>query len=120
MDASAMTHAQTKARRGRNPRTPDDPFATALRRLRWPVMIAWLIAIVLLSGLSSSLSKVTNDTASAYLPSSAPSTKVALLQQAAAQAAAHTGGQPETNQAIVVVARDGGSRRPTARPWRSR
>jgi putative drug exporter of the RND superfamily len=102
-----MTHARTKPAR-RTPRTPGDPLATALRRLRWPVVIVWLLAIVLLNGLSSSLSKATNDTASAYLPSSAPSTKVALLQLSAAQAAARTGGQPETNQAIVVVARDGG------------
>jgi putative drug exporter of the RND superfamily len=103
-----MTSARADRMRPRTPRTPGDPFATALRRLRWPVVIVWLLAIVLLNGLSSSLSKATNDTASAYLPSSAASTKVALLQEAATQAASHTGGQPETNQAIVVVARDGG------------
>ncbi len=103
-----MTSAKANRMRPRAPRSPGDPFATALRRLRWPVVIVWLLAIVLLNGLSSSLSKATNDTASAYLPSSAPSTKVALLQEAATQAAAHTGGQPETNQAIVVVVRDGG------------
>ncbi len=103
-----MTHARTKPTRRRAPRTPDDPFATALRRLRWPVVIVWLLAIVLLNGLSGSLSKATNDTASAYLPSSAPSTKVALLQEAAAQAAARSGGQPQTNQAIVVAARSDG------------
>ena len=40
-----MTHAQTAAR-ARAPRTPDDRLATALRRLRWPVVIAWIIAIV--------------------------------------------------------------------------
>jgi uncharacterized membrane protein YdfJ with MMPL/SSD domain len=38
-------------------------FAIALRRLRWPTVIVWLLAIVLLHGLSVSLSKVTNDTA---------------------------------------------------------
>jgi putative drug exporter of the RND superfamily len=75
---------------------------TLLRRLRWPVVIAWLLAIVALNGLSSSLSKATNDTASAYLPAAAASTKVALLQQA------HLGGQSQTNTAIVVAARDSG------------
>jgi RND superfamily putative drug exporter len=106
MDAAPVPPAQI--RRPRPPRTPDDRLATALRRLRWPVVIAWIIAIVLLDGLSSSLSKVTDDSASAYLPTSAASTKVVLLQQAAAKAAAHTGGQPQTNEAIVVFARDNG------------
>jgi RND superfamily putative drug exporter len=79
-----------------------------LHRLRWPVVVAWILAVVLLHGLSGSLSKVTNDGASAYLPTSAASTKVALLQQAAAQAATHAGGQLETNAAIVVFATDNG------------
>ncbi|HEY7277902.1 MAG TPA: MMPL family transporter [Trebonia sp.] len=106
MDAAPLPPAQI--RRPRPPRTPDDRLATALRRLRWPVVIAWIIAIVLLNGLSSSLSKATDDSASAYLPASAASTKVVLLQQAAAKAAAHTGGQPQTNEAIVVFSRDNG------------
>ena len=93
----------TTGTRKRARRTPDDRFATALRRLRWPVVIVWLLAIVLLNGLSSSLSKVTNDTASAYLPSSAPSTKVVLLQEAAQGST-----QRETNAAVVVFARDSG------------
>ena len=93
----------TTGTRKRARRTPDDRFATVLRRLRWPVVIVWLLAIVLLNGLSSSLSKVTNDTASAYLPSSASSTKVVLLQEAA-QGSSHL----ETNAAVVVFARDSG------------
>ena len=105
MDAAPVTHAQKPERtRRRAPRTPGDRLATALRRLRWPVVIAWIIAIVALNGLSSSLSKATNDGAAAYLPASAASTKVVLLQQAAA----HAAGQPETDAAIVVFARDGG------------
>jgi putative drug exporter of the RND superfamily len=72
-------------------------------------LILWLLAIVLLNGLSSSLSNATNDGASAYLPSSAASTKVVLLQQAAAQAASHTNGQLATNPAIVIFARGNGS-----------
>lgn len=86
----------------RRQRTPDNRLPTLLRRLRWPVVIAWLLAIVALNGLSSSLSKATNDTASAYLPAAAASTKVALLQQA------HLGGQSQTDTAIVVAARDSG------------
>lgn len=105
MDAAPVTHAQKPERtRLRAPRTPGDRLATALRRLRWPVVIAWIIAIVALNGLSSSLSKVTSDGAAAYLPASADSTKVALLQQAAA----HAAGQPEPDAAIVVFARDNG------------
>ncbi len=103
-----MPTAQTRGSHRRTPRTPDDRFATMLRRLRWPVAVVWVLAIVALHGLSGSLSKVTNDTAAAYLPSSAASTKVALLQEAAARSAAHAGGQPETNQAIVVIVRTGG------------
>ena len=102
-----MTPAQTPRTRKRGARTPDDRFATWLRRLRWPVVIVWILAIVLLYGLSSSLSKATNDGASAYLPASAASTKVVLLQQAAARAASHTSGQPETNAAIAVFASSG-------------
>ena len=107
-----MTHAQTTRTRRRPPKAPGDRLATALRLLRWPVVIAWILAIVALNGLSGSLSKATNDGASAYLPASAASTKVVLLQQAAAQAAAHAGGQPETDTAIVVFARDNGSLTP--------
>src|ERR1700744_1908934 len=103
MDAAPLTPAQNPERaRRRAPRTPGDRLATTLRRLRWPVVIAWIIAIVALNGLSGSLSKATNDGAAAYLPASAASTKVVLLQQAAAAAAARTSGQPQTDAAIVV------------------
>jgi putative drug exporter of the RND superfamily len=97
MDSSAMTHS-----RGTSPvhATKRSPFATALRWLRWPVVVAWLVAVVLLHGPSSSLSHVTNDGASAYLPASAASTKVAVLEQAAER----TSGQAQTNAAVVVFA----------------
>ncbi len=98
-----MSTTTGKLARRRALRTPDDRFATVLRRLRWPVVIVWLLAIVLLNGLSSSLSKATNDTASAYLPSSAASTKVVLLQEAAQGST-----QLETDAAVVVFARDSG------------
>ena len=75
-------------------------LATALRRLRWPVVIVWVLAVVLLHPFAGGLSKVTNDTAAAYLPPSAQSTHVALLQEAAQ----HGSGQPESEQAIVVFA----------------
>jgi putative drug exporter of the RND superfamily len=83
---------------------PDYPVSRTqklLRRLRWPVVIAWLLAIVALNGLSSSLSEATNDTASAYLPAAAASTKVALLQQARS-------GRSQTGSAIVVAVRNSG------------
>ena len=103
-----MPPARIDRTRRRTPETQGDRLATALRRLRWPVLIVWILAIVALNGLSSSLSKATNDGAAAYLPASAASTKVVLLQQAAARAEARTGGQPETDAAIVVFARDDG------------
>jgi hypothetical protein len=102
---------RTRRAHGRKPRTPDDPFATMLRRLRWPVALAWVIVLVLLHGLSGSLSNVTDDGASAYLPSSAASTKVVLLEQAAE----HTHGQSETDAAIVVFARANGALTPADR-----
>jgi putative drug exporter of the RND superfamily len=88
-------------------RTPDDRFATWLRRLRWPAVIAWVLAIAALYGLSSGLSGVTNDQASAYLPASAASTKVVLLQQAAAQATSSAAGQSMSSSAIAVFASSG-------------
>jgi len=111
MHSSAMTHAQAGRTRTREPGPPGDRFATALRWLRWPVVIAWVLALVVLHGMSGSLSKVTTDGASAYLPASAASTKVALLQQAAA----HTAGQPQTNAAIVVFATGRGRLTPADR-----
>ena len=83
---------------------PRDRLAVALRRLRWPVLVAWLLLIVLLHPLAASLANVTNDSVSAYLPSAAPSTRVALIQQGG------TGGadQPQTDQVVVVLARPHG------------
>jgi RND superfamily putative drug exporter len=86
----------------RKRRTPDTRLPTLLRRLRWPVVIVWLLAIVALNGPSSGLSKATNDTVTAYLPASAASTKVALLQHA------HLSGRSQTDTAIVVAVRDSG------------
>jgi putative drug exporter of the RND superfamily len=76
-----------------------DRLGRVLRRLRWPALILWVLAVVLLHPLASSLSSVTNGNSSAYLPPSAPSTRVALLQQAA---------QPGSSQAVVVFVRPGG------------
>jgi putative drug exporter of the RND superfamily len=78
--------------------TPDR-LATALRRLRWPVVIAWIILVVALNGPANGLSAVTNNGASAYLPSSAPSTRVAVLQQDA------PGSSTDVDQAVVVFTR---------------
>jgi putative drug exporter of the RND superfamily len=78
-------------------------FARTLRRLRWPVMIAWLIAVVFLFPLASSLSQVTNNTNAANLPASAPSTRVIALQLQ--QASRQGPGQPQTDTAFVVFAR---------------
>ncbi|HXP53797.1 MAG TPA: MMPL family transporter [Streptosporangiaceae bacterium] len=78
-----------------------DQFGKMLRRLRWPVVIAWVILVVLLYGAASSLSARTNNDASAYLPSSAQSTRVVVLQQNAAHGTV-------VDQATVVFTRTRG------------
>jgi putative drug exporter of the RND superfamily len=87
-------------RRRRRPR-PDDRLGRALRWLRWPAVIIWLLAIVALNPLASSLSNATNTSASAYLQSTAGSTRVVELEQAAQ----HQRGQPDVDQVIAVFAR---------------
>jgi RND superfamily putative drug exporter len=77
-----------------------DWLATALRRWRWPVVIVWVIAVVALFPLAQSLDSVANGSASANLPSSASSTRVAELAQ--------TPGQPDVDAATVVFARTTG------------
>jgi len=93
---------QRARRRGRA--APRGRLAKTLRWLRWPVVIAWLAVIFLIHPFASTLSNVTNDSASAYLPASAPSTRVAELQEAAA----HGPGQPETDNAAVIFVRGRG------------
>ena len=90
-------------RRRRRPR-PEDKLGRALRWLRWPAVVVWLFAIVALNPLASSLSNVTNSSASAYLSSSAASTKVADLELAAQ----HQRGQPDADLVIAVFARQSG------------
>jgi putative drug exporter of the RND superfamily len=97
------TSAQRPAARFRGPR-PDDKLGRVLRWLRWPLVVGWLIIIVLLNPLASSLPSVTSNSASAYLPSSADSTKVVALEQAAQ----HRPGHPDVDPVIVVFARRGG------------
>ena len=97
-----------------DPRPPDErrpgrPAAATrlgriLRRLRWPVLILWVLAIVVLDPLAGGLSKVTNDTAAAYLPPSAQSTRVAEMQEAAQNAP----GKPETDSLAVIFVRPSG------------
>lgn len=84
-----------------------DRLAIWLRRLRWPVVVAWLIVFVALQPLATGLSHVINDTAAAYLPPTAQSTRVAELEEAAVPARA---GTAETDPALVIVARNGSLR----------
>jgi hypothetical protein len=81
-----------------------DRLGRILRLMRWPTLILWVLAIVLLHPLAGSLPSVTNGTSAAYGSPSAPSTRVALLQQAADRRA----GQPVSNQAVAVFVRPGG------------
>ncbi|MCL2582783.1 MAG: hypothetical protein FWE35_10040 [Streptosporangiales bacterium] len=80
-DVNETMQGSSRTGRRRGPRTPDDRLATWMRRLWWPVVILWLLAIVLLDPFASALSKATNNTASAYLPPAAQSTKVVNLQE---------------------------------------
>jgi RND superfamily putative drug exporter len=66
------------------------------------VTIAWLLAVIFLFPLASSLSHVTNDSNAANLPASAPSTRVISLELQ--QAARRGPGQPQTDTAFVVFA----------------
>jgi putative drug exporter of the RND superfamily len=81
-------------------------LARVLRRLRWPVAVLWIAGITVLAPLASGLAAVTNDTATANLPSAAQSAQVAELQQEAQRASGH----PAAQQAIAVFARPGGLR----------
>jgi putative drug exporter of the RND superfamily len=65
-------------------------------------MVAWVLVIVFLGPFANGLSNATNDSVSAYLPASAPSTKVTELQSAAE----HKAGNPVSEQAVVVFASD--------------
>jgi putative drug exporter of the RND superfamily len=91
----------SSARRSRRPAS-GDWLAIWLRRLRWPVMIAWLVVGVLLFPFAHNLSDVTDNSASANIPASAPSTRVLLLQQAAQRR------QPNSDQVAVVFGRSQG------------
>jgi putative drug exporter of the RND superfamily len=97
-----MSHAQT----ARPVDAPEDRLARLLghKSLRWTVLIIWLAVIALFSGFGNALSKVTNDSASAYLPASAQSTQVANLEQQALRSA----GKPQSDQVIVLFARGSG------------
>ncbi len=78
-----------------------DRLGVWLRRLRWPVLLAWVLLVLLLSHASSGLSQVVNNGTQAFLPASAPSTRVAELEQGTSGAV--------TGQAAVVMVRPGGS-----------
>jgi putative drug exporter of the RND superfamily len=90
-----------QARGGKRP-VPAGRLARVLRWLRWPLVVGWLVAAVALYPVAHSLGSVANNTAAANLPSSAASTRVLLLEQAAER------GQPETDTATVVLARGDG------------
>ncbi len=78
-----------------------DRLGVWLRRLRWPVLVAWVLLVLLLSHASSGLSQVLNNGPQAFLPASAASTRVTELQQGTSGAA--------SDQATVVMVRRGGS-----------
>ena len=100
-----MSHARDSARpleppnfRGGSPPAGRDPLATVLRRLRWPVVILWVAAVVILHPFASGLSNVTNYNTTADLPPSAPSTRVVTLEQEAQHS------DVDVDQAVVVFA----------------
>lgn len=83
---------------------PRSRLGRGLRRLRWPVLIGWVLAIIALHPLAASLYQVTNGTAAANLSASAPSTRVLTLQQRAD----HDDGTIQNDAVAVVIARGGG------------
>jgi putative drug exporter of the RND superfamily len=84
---------------------PSGRLGRTLRWLRWPTVIVWVLAIVLLHPLAGSLYRVTDDAAAANLPSSAPSTRVAALEAATQHDSA---GRVQSDVVAVVFARKGG------------
>jgi putative drug exporter of the RND superfamily len=78
-----------------------DRLGVWLRRLRWPVLLAWVLMVLLLSHASSGLSQVVNNGTQAFLPASAASTRVAELEQGTTGAV--------SDQATVVMVRPGGA-----------
>jgi putative drug exporter of the RND superfamily len=74
-----------------------DRLGVWLRRLRWPVLVAWVLLFLVLSPLSSGLSHVLNNGTQAFLPSSAASTRVAEIQQQA------EGGKSDDASTVVLV-----------------
>jgi putative drug exporter of the RND superfamily len=78
-----------------------DRLGVWLRRLRWPVLLVWVLLVLLLSHASSGLSQAVNNGTQAFLPASAASTRVAELEQGTSGAV--------TDQATVVMVRPRGS-----------
>jgi putative drug exporter of the RND superfamily len=78
-----------------------DRLGVWLRRLRWPVLLAWVLLVLFLSHASSGLSQAVNNGTQAFLPASAASTRVAELEQGTSGAV--------SDQATVVMVRPGGS-----------
>ena len=78
-----------------------------LRWLAWPTVALWVLAIVVLHPLAGSLYVITDHTAAANLPAAAPSTRVAVLQEAA-QPTSDAGGQRTTDTVAVLFVRAGG------------
>jgi len=78
-----------------------DRLGVWLRRLRWPVLLMWVLLVLFLSHASSGLSQVVNNGTQAFLPASAASTRVAELEQRTSGAV--------SDQATVVMVRPGGS-----------
>ena len=99
-----ITPPDTQGLRRQRLNDPGDRLARWLRRLRWPVAALWLGMVVLLLPVANGLSDVTNQTPAAYLPASAPSTRVADLQAQALR----TSGAPVSQSAIVAFAAPGG------------
>jgi putative drug exporter of the RND superfamily len=78
-----------------------DRLALWLRRLRWPVLLGWIVLVVLLSPTASGLTNALDNGVQAFLPSGAASTRVTEIQQTAASGAT-------VDQATVVLVRPGG------------
>ena len=60
----------------REPSGPSSRGGRRLRRLKWPVLVLWLIVIAVFGGLGGKLSGVEKNDASAYLPGKSEAAKV--------------------------------------------
>ncbi len=103
-----MATASTDTSSPSRPRArQSSPLGRGLHLLAWPTVIVWALAIVVLHPLAASLYEITNHNATANLAATAPSTRVAVLQENSGRDAGEDPGR-STDTVAVLFDRTGG------------